>query len=497
LKAQNLGDFANVLHGTNPFVLFWFNPQVVDNEEAFAAFFSDLQKESLESGQGEVLEEEARELFEMMKDEYNEFIGMTPEELGLENHPNLPAQNTPSESGDDVSAEHEAFQDFPTTLSNVDAAVAAKSATVAMQEQDLNMHGSDIEEVPQERFVANESVSSIATTTSQEKFGSDSVFLTKSTGVTAQTVTFDPMDSSLDDYFQTEEASRSDFVENNFTSLATRDESYVKEYATDESNSKDYEVLHGENPKHDYTLERLRQLLPSFSEKRLKKIIRAYDKSLSDPSILELVPIVRENMPDYVTSTWLKQMSWLTANFVIQKAAQDEVVNTEILNAVLELHTSAGSLDRAIEFHQTEFSGHNLEPTQYSDRLVIQMLLRNNRFNRALSFKQIVENTGRSLDLKSYGSLIEHCSRRQQLGSAMLILKECLSVHGSPPSEASLTNLRHLCRHAGIEEEIGLESMIGKDPIDWLRQGERDYRRDKSKKGRRDVQLARNIAVRI
>ena len=79
----------------------------------------------------------------------------------------------------------------------------------------------------------------------------------------------------------------------------------------------------------------------------------------------------------------------------------------------------------------------------------------------------------------------------------MLMLKECLSVHGSPPSEASLSDLRLLCRQAGIEDEIGLESMIGKDPIEWLRQGERELKREYSKKGRRNVQLARNAMVRL
>jgi hypothetical protein len=99
-----------------------------------------------------------------------------------------------------------------------------------------------------------------------------------------------------------------------------------------------------------------------LSEKRLSKIQNTFHKSL-DPSLLELIPIVRERMPDYITATWLKQMGGLTARFVMHKASQDGVIDVHMLNGVLELDTSVGSLDRALEFHQTQFEAHGLEPT--------------------------------------------------------------------------------------------------------------------------------------
>ena len=244
----------------------------------------------------------------------------------------------------------------------------------------------------------------------------------------------------------------------------------------------------------DLELEELRNLLPAFSNKRLRRIRNAFKKSLGDPSLLELVPIVRERMPDYITSTWLKQMARITAQYVVHEASNQGLLDRYVLNSALELEASSGSLKRALEFHATAFRKHKVEPTQYSDRLVLQMLLNNNRFSRALSFKEEVQRSGREIDLPAYGSLVQYCGRRGHVGSAIMLLKECSSIHGAIPGEASLTHLRIDCRKAGIEDR--LTALVGEDPIAWLKRGEAVLKREKSKKGRRNVQLIRNAAIR-
>ena len=451
-----------------------------------------MRKESLESEQEDVTDEEARELFDMMKDEYNEMIVLTPEELGLENHPTVVEQRTQTIPKDETSASG-TVQQSSASISHSFNEEENKSGLVAS----MPFEKSSI--VDTTRDV--ESFSSIApqqADTATDKFWDDTSY-----GTTTQTITLDPSydqfsyEQNVDEFESTVVVAHDEFGEGVNHSPSLSHEVSLEPSSFDLNSKQGYEMFNTEDIEEDYQLERLRELLPHFSERRLMKIVECYQRSMGDPSILELIPIVRENMPDYITSTWLKQMATLTAKFAIQKAAQTGLVNTEILNSVLELHTSSGSLDRAIEFHQTEFAAQNLEPTEYSDRLVVQMLLRNNRFNRALAFKQTVENSGRSLDIKSYGSLVEFCARRKQLGSAILLLKECLSTHGAPPGEASLSNLRLLCRQAGVEDEIGLESMIGKDPVEWLRHGERELKREYSKKGRRNVQLGRNALVRL
>jgi hypothetical protein len=487
--------------------------QADENESAFAVFYSELRKESLESEQEDVTEDEARELFHLMKDEYNEMIVMTPEELGLENYPGIGQQTLPatpkndttasdvvpdedsSRSSDTFNSEEKAPEfvaQLPFAKSNTNVDIPDELVLVKSAEMPRRS-------VPQPFDVTNEKFWNVT----NEKFWSDTVAAQgiSTYGPSVQTVTIEPLYENVTEV-DTQNVHREEFTPVNVVNESIQDHSVpnngnVESTAFDEGLQQQFEIIYDDKTKEEYRLERLRELLPNFTDRRLVKIIRCYKRSLGDPSLLELVPIVRENMPDYITSTWLKQMAMLTAEFIIQSAAQKRVVNTEILNSVLELKTASGSIDRAIDFHQSEFGLHNLEPTEFSDRLVIQMLLKCSRFNRALAFKQTVERSGRSLDVKSYGSLLEFCSRRRQLGSAILLLKECLLIHGAPPSEASLTNLRLLCRQAGIEDEIGLESLIGKDPVEWLRHGERELKREYSKKGRRDVQLSRNMLVRI
>ena len=120
------------------------------------------------------------------------------------------------------------------------------------------------------------------------------------------------------------------------------------------------------------------------------------------------------------------------------------------------------------------------------------MLIENNRLTRALDFKHRVEDEKRKLDLPSYGSLIDYCSKHDQLGSAIMFLNESVAVHGSPPSEKYLSSTRVLARQLGMQDALNLTQILGRDPTDWLKHGERYLKREKSKKGRRDVHLAYN-----
>jgi len=243
--------------------------------------------------------------------------------------------------------------------------------------------------------------------------------------------------------------------------------------------------------------EELREALPGLPEKRIKQLQEQFTKTLGDPSLLRLVPILRERMPDYVNLRWLKQKNLRGAQTVMAKAEADGLVDTHLLNGMLQVETTAGSLDRAIAYHEDEFARKKIRPTPYSDRLVLQMLVKNKRISRALTFKDKVERQGRHLDLASYGSLVEHYGNHGQLGSALLMLKECIATHGAPPGEKSLSKIRLMCRKQGITKEVDLERMVGKDPLEWLRHGEEFQKRESSYKGRRDVTLPENRLLQI
>ena len=120
------------------------------------------------------------------------------------------------------------------------------------------------------------------------------------------------------------------------------------------------------------------------------------------------------------------------------------------------------------------------------------MLVANKRLTRALEFKEKVEEEGRNLDIASYGSLVQFYSRHKQLGSALLILKECITVHRATPGEAYLSDLRSLCKRNEVEDLVGLIKLVGDDPTEWLRHGQSHLKRESSKKGRRNVQQAQN-----
>lgn len=128
-------------------------------------------------------------------------------------------------------------------------------------------------------------------------------------------------------------------------------------------------------------------------------------------------------------------------------------------------------------------------PTAYCDRILLQMLIDNRRVSRALEFKEKIESQGKHLDLVAYGSLCKHYGDHGQLGSAILTLKECISVHGTPPGEKSLSRLRLICRKHGVHEDAEILKLIGRDPLQWLKEGEHSLKREYTKKGRRQVNL--------
>lgn len=121
------------------------------------------------------------------------------------------------------------------------------------------------------------------------------------------------------------------------------------------------------------------------------------------------------------------------------------------------------------------------------------MLVNNKRLNRALAFKQSLEEQGRKLDILSYGSLIDYCGRHKHLGSALMLVKECIDVNGAPPSEHYLKRLRILCRQENMDDQ--LKEIIGEDPTEWLRHGEAKLKREYTKRGNRMVNFLNNLGL--
>lgn len=455
------------------------------DEKEFELFCQELRAEmAVNAGDIEpVSEEEARELFLMMKDEYQEVMSMSPESLaaalGVDDLSDL---DTDEFDGTGPTENVDSLDTSSGEPANDDAGEMKSRAFSSTEytKDDWNSHRAQDFNVGFDRLESD--------LNKVEEFRN----------VTAKASTAQTM--VLDDSF---------FSELGFTSSSTQEKTSLRALAPNGMSVlgdafvsesvelfDDNDELEVEEESVDAELEELRRYLPSFSERRLRRIQKVFHKTLGDPSMLDLVPLVRERMPDYITATWLKQANALTARYVVQKASEDGLVDVHMLNGALELETLSGSLDRALELYHSEFERQQIAPNEYSHRLILQMFVQNGRLPRALAFKDSLVEQGQTPDILSYGSLIEYCGRHQQLGSAVMLLKECLAVHGAPPGEASLTPLRRLCRSSEKLSDM-LVAMVGPDPSEWVRHGEAHLKREMSKKGRRDVQMARNRLVHL
>lgn len=222
----------------------------------------------------------------------------------------------------------------------------------------------------------------------------------------------------------------------------------------------------------NYHISELQQALPGMPMSRLEKISEEFERVLSYPSILRLAVAVRENMPDAFSPQCLVRKNLADANFVFSQAASEGIIDSHLLNGMLQVQTNAGRIEPALRFYETEYAKNGVTPSTHSDRLVLEMLVKKKRLPRAFKLKQDIENQGRNLDLLSYGTLVEHYGKRGELGSALMLIQECVDIHGSPPGEKSLKSVRDMCQKRNLTKQVRLEQMVGKDPLEWVKRGE-------------------------
>ena len=131
-----------------------------------------------------------------------------------------------------------------------------------------------------------------------------------------------------------------------------------------ESNKTSNIALAGLDPSQITKIEDLQSALPGMPLRRVKKILNAYEQTLGHPSMLTLIPILRETMPDYVSSGWLKKNNKQNADFALQKASEDGIVDSPLLNSMLEVKANSGSLNEALEYHEDQFTKRKIVSTK-------------------------------------------------------------------------------------------------------------------------------------
>ena len=114
-------------------------------------------------------------------------------------------------------------------------------------------------------------------------------------------------------------------------------------------------------------IEDLQIALPGMPIRRLKRILDAYEDTLGNPSMLTLIPILRETMPDRLTSGWLKRNNKKNADFAFIEACKEGSVNSALLNSMVEVKANSGSLTEALEYHAEQFTKHKLVSAQWDE----------------------------------------------------------------------------------------------------------------------------------
>ena len=113
----------------------------------------------------------------------------------------------------------------------------------------------------------------------------------------------------------------------------------------------------------DNQLFRIRELqaaLPGLPISRITRVAKTFEDTLGYPSLLSLVPLLRESLPDHISLGWLRRMNTRNADFVLRKAEEEDVVDVSLLNSMLQTKANACSLSEAQNFHRDEFRRRNL-----------------------------------------------------------------------------------------------------------------------------------------
>lgn len=120
------------------------------------------------------------------------------------------------------------------------------------------------------------------------------------------------------------------------------------------------DILEGLDDDQLYRIQELESALPGLPISRIKQVAKTFEEKLGYPSILSLVPVLRESFPDNVSLGWLKRMNTENADFVLKMAEEEGVVDVSLLNSMLQVKTSASSLLEAENLHRDGFRRHNL-----------------------------------------------------------------------------------------------------------------------------------------
>lgn len=101
----------------------------------------------------------------------------------------------------------------------------------------------------------------------------------------------------------------------------------------------------------DEPLDELDIFLQGMPKSRVKSVRDVFSRSLGDPSLLRLIPILRENMPSNITKKWLRETNIKNAEHVLAQLEEEGLVDIHTLNGMIQVQANVADSHGALEFH--------------------------------------------------------------------------------------------------------------------------------------------------
>ena len=100
-------------------------------------------------------------------------------------------------------------------------------------------------------------------------------------------------------------------------------------------------------------------VLYGLPQSRIDTVRDEFERNLGSPSMIRLVPMLRENMPEEVHKEWLVSKNLRDANVVMQMAEDDGIVDVQMMNSMLQVFAYSNKVEEALEYYENEFEAKN------------------------------------------------------------------------------------------------------------------------------------------
>lgn len=96
-------------------------------------------------------------------------------------------------------------------------------------------------------------------------------------------------------------------------------------------------------------------VLHGLPKSRVKRVRDEFERNLGTPSLIRLVPMLRENMPEVISRQWLVNKNIRDAKTVLTIAKEDKIVDDYLMNSMLQVYAKSDRVEDALNFYDNEF----------------------------------------------------------------------------------------------------------------------------------------------